>query len=166
MQRAITIIITLIGVCLFGVITVAAQEDATTPTPDGFSQTATALVQQASATAEAANDNSQSDDPFQLTGTALIVEATQLAQTTATPFPQSDDPFQMTATQLIINATGTAENLIAQGVYPESPPDDGNPLGSTLVVFGLLIFVLIGLGGGFVLLSSRNSHRSDKRKLG
>lgn len=166
MQRAIAILITLMGLGIVGTFTVAAQEDSVTPTPDPFSQTATVMLAQASATAEAADADGQSADPFTLTGTAVIEEATRLAQTTATPFPQSDNPFELTATQLIINATATAENLIAQGVSPASPPDDGNPLGSTLVVFGLLIFVLVGLGGGFVLLKSRDEHSSDKRKLG
>ncbi|MEL6404518.1 MAG: hypothetical protein AAFR81_09155 [Chloroflexota bacterium] len=117
------------------------------------------------------NDDTGETDPLSLTATQLIAEATgtaeagqSQAQIMATQTTNMQDSFELTATQLVVNATAAAQNNFESGVSIIEVEDSDSAIEQTMVIFGLLIFVLVGLGGGYVLFASRN--QDNKRKLG
>ncbi|MEO1645984.1 MAG: hypothetical protein AAFR67_12405 [Chloroflexota bacterium] len=117
------------------------------------------------------NDDAGETDPLSLTATQLIAEATgtaeagqSQAQIMATQSANEQDVFELTATQLVVEGTVAAQNNFESGVSIIEVEDSDSAIEQTMVIFGLLIFVLVGLGGGYVLFASRT--QDNKRKLG
>jgi len=146
-----------------GALTLRAQS---TPTPD-FSGTATAIIREATQTAqaqEAITSSTPIQDPYLLTATVLIRQVTQTAEAatgrTAAPITaeaQADaDRFELTATALIIEATQNAS-----GISTTSDKANAQALSGTLLIFGGLIVALIILGVVVTIMGRRNS---GKRK--
>lgn len=139
-------------------LTVIAQETAT-PDLDG---TATQAIVNASLTAEFLTNQppiTETPDPFALTATALIVQATQRAGSV------SNDPnnptvqalgaeFGLTATQLIVDATNVAAS--SDDIPNTAQAEANSPLGLTLIIFGLVVFVLVVIGGAYLYISNRS----------
>lgn len=151
----------LIGLLLFISSSLVAGQTIP-PTPDIFAS-ATAQIRGATQTAQAETDQptlAATQDPFVLTATALIRQATGTAErltgATAVPLTVTQDNFALTATALIAEATRIAS---AQAADSAQTPAEEDPLSAALLIFFVVVLLLGAVG--FVLL--RRNH--EKRKL-
>lgn len=151
-------IIVLIIIGLFITVAGFAQTNGETPTAPELQLTATQISADETSTAETINGTAtptETSDSFGLTATALIVNATQSGEangSTSTP------DFELTATQLIDEATATAL-FISASSPPSDNVEDAQALNITFLAIGLVIFALIIIGGGYLVLNSRDEQK-------
>ncbi len=145
------------------VAAIAQTNNGETPTTAELQLTATQLIADATDTAEAFNGTAtptDTPDSFVLTATALVIQATQTAEGNGSipvPATVSGNQFELTATQIIMEATATAQS---GGITSSIADDDeSQALNITILAIGLVIFALIIIGGGYIVLNSRDEQK-------
>ena len=136
------------------------------PKAQDLDATATAIVIGATETAivEANQPQSQAtDDPFQLTATALVHAATLTAETftgeTAVPITvqaQAENAAELTATALVEAATAQVGGGFGTGEEPLTEEEaNSSAMGGTVLIFMALLIGLVLFGAALVYASRR-----------
>jgi hypothetical protein len=135
-----------------------------------FNATATAQIQGATQTAIAQANQPQSqatDDPFQLTATALVRAATLTAEAftgdTAVPITvdaQAENAAELTATALVEAATAQVGGGFGTGEEPLTEEEtNSSAMGGTVLIFMALLIGLVLLGVALVYAGRRGFGR-------